>query len=180
MKALHGIIKECAAVIAGEKFTVHDIKISFSAPNPKVGSAETLTVEKEKKFEANFQWLRYAILFTDSAMKWYGYITSLNAWGTKLPGDQQVFNSDSKGKQYKDESAPFSVEEIERALSKYLKEPDLHPKAQVIYINGHKSDKGHEYSSDEFKKFFNNDFYVVISKNKELVNPFGKPVGKAP
>ena len=178
MKSIATHIKDFASfVISAGKYNLHEIKVSFSAPNPKNPSTETLTLEKEKSMEANFQWSSYSVLFTDSEMGWYVYKTELDPWGTKMSGTQEIIGSDSKWQLHRDEKVEITAQEIERAFP-LLREPDLHPKTQVNYMNIHQSDKGHWYSSEEFKKYFDNDFYVMINKDKSLVNPFGKIVGK--
>jgi hypothetical protein len=166
-------------IISAGNYTLHEVKIYFSAPSPKHPSIETLTVEPTKQLEANFQWADYAILFTDKKMNWFIYKISLNPWGTAQAGTQEVIASDSMWKLYRDQKVEIEPKEVERSFT-ILRKPELHPEAKVSYINSHKSDKGRAYSSTEFKQFFDNNFYVVISKDKKLVNPFGKAVGIQP
>jgi hypothetical protein len=98
--------------------------------------------------------------------------------------------------------------EVKIKFPEILKGPNLHPKQQVGYINDlsesvpksvvpskplvpgepklpvlKESGSVHvkPYSSEEFKRLFNNNFYVVVNpKSKELKNPFGKSIGLEP
>ena len=170
------ISDELTKLAANLRFKLHEVKISFSAPNPKRPTSETLTIEKEKGMEANFQWQTYSILFTDEDMNWYIYTATLHPWGSKIEGTPEIVSSDSKWKLDRTKLVELKTEDVERMFP-ILKEPNLHPKTLVNYLNTHNSDKGRWYSSTEFKQFFDDEFYVVLSKNKELLNPFGKSVG---
>lgn len=180
MNSLIQHIRELArAIEAAGKYKLQDTRIYFSAPDPDSPTTETLDIKKKKEFEANFQWVAYAVKFTNEDMDWYIYQTQLHPWGTKMEGTQEVIASDStsKWKLYRDEEVEIRPDKVERAFSSMLRKPDLHPRTQVTYVNTHKSDKGDEYSSEEFKRKFDNDFYVVVSKGRELVNPFGTEIG---
>jgi hypothetical protein len=168
-----------------EEYHVAGVKIFFSAPDPKQPGSETLTVEKDVSEEANFQWIAYQILFTykeDKELTYYIYNVGLSPEGKeKLPN--KVFESDSNwsGKNKGNPSVDILVGDVKRALPKLLKEPNLFPSGvgmTIEYINIDKSDKGHSYSKEEFKKNFDNDFYVVLSPKGTLNNPFGKLIGK--
>jgi len=181
METLSEFIRRYARVFIGqEDYEIEEIKIFFSAPNPKRPGSETLTIEKEKPGEANFQWIAYQVLFTKGE-DYYVYSVPLNPNGNaKLP--DKVFESDSNwSSKFKDRpSKKVSPGDIKRSVPKLLKGPELHPPedTQTIYINTDHSDKGSSYSSQDFKRLFDNDFYVVLNpKSKELQNPFGDAIG---
>jgi len=181
METLSEFIRRYARVLVGqEDFEIEEIKIFFSAPDPKQPGSETLTIEKEKPGEANFQWIAYQVLFTKGE-DYYVYSVPLNSNGNaKLP--DKVFESDSNwSSKSKDRpSKKVSPGDIKRSIPKLLKGPELHPSRdiQTIYINTDHSDKGSSYSSQDFKRLFDNDFYVVLNpKSKELQNPFGDAIG---
>jgi hypothetical protein len=159
------------------EYTVHEIRISFEAPPLKALKPESLTIEKQKEFEANFQWVKYAILFTDKKMKWYTYLTPLYPWGEKQKGGQELFAADSLGNISK-EKVEIPTENVEGEFEKYLKKPELFPRTQVSYLNANKSDQ-HKYSSEEFKKdFVDSGRYVLLTKDRKFVDPLGKLLGK--
>lgn len=171
-----------------EEYHIAGIKVFFSAPNPKKPSSNTLTIKKEVSDEANFQWIAYQVLFTykpkDSKdASYYIYSIDLEPAGTEKP-PSKVFESDSNwsGKNKENPSREILPGEIKLALPKILKGPDLFPPEvgkTIEYINVGKDDKGHSYSLQEFKKNFDNDFYIVINpKSSQLKNPFGKLIGK--
>jgi hypothetical protein len=158
--------------------TLHEIRVSFDAPPLKALNPESLTIEKSKEFEANFQWIKYAILFTDKDMNWYTYITPLYPWGDRQKGGQELLASDSVGNIKKDTEVKISPEEVEKEFSSFLKKPELFPKAQVSYLNANKSDK-HKYSSEEFKRdFVDSGRYILLTKDRRFVDPLGREVGK--
>lgn len=159
-------------------YTLHEIRISFDAPPLKSLKPESLTIEKQKEFEANFQWVKYAILFTDKKMKWYTYLTPLYPWGEKQKGGQELFVADSLGNIDSKEEVKIPVEKVEKEFEKYIKGPELFPKTQLAYINANKSDH-HKYSSEEFKKnFVDSGRYVLLTKDRKFVDPLGKLIGK--
>jgi len=161
-------------------YEIEEIKIFFSAPKPERPSSETLNIEKGPAQEANFQWIAYQVLFTKNKSDYYIYNISLNPDG-KEKGPAIVFPSDSdwSGENKNRPAKDITPGDIKRAFPKVLKGPNLFPlrEYQTVYVNTHESDKGKSYSGKEFKKFFDNDFYVVVSKSKELKNPFGKLIG---
>jgi len=166
-----------------EKFKLHEVKIYFSAP-PKT-STETLTIEKEKAFEANFQWSFYQILFLDKEMNRYIYQATLQPWGEIMSGVAEVSGANTTWKVDKAIEINIDPTEIEKSFSTLLgseaKKPDLFPKnALVSYVNMHKSEKGKSYKPEEFKNNFGDDFYVLLTKTKDLVNPIGGPISKKP
>lgn len=180
MESLSGYIKKFARIIIGQEYEIEEIKIFFSAPDPHRPSGETLTIEKEKPGEANFQWQFYQALIREGK-NYYIYSLPLHPNGSaKLP--DKVFESDSDWSSKKKDmpSKDVSPGDIKRTFPKLLKAPDLHPpeEFQTKYVNTDKSDKGESYSSQEFKRLFDNDFYVVLNpKSKELKNPFDDPIG---
>jgi hypothetical protein len=167
-----------------EKLHVEGIRIAFSAPNPKhPPTEETLTKDKETFAEANFQWSKLQVLFTvePNMEKYYIYSTPLNPEGTSKSPDI-IFDSDSKwGGNNTIPSNDYTTGDVIRAFPKLLKGPNLKDTekyGQTTYVNTDKSDKAHVYSSQEFKKLFNSDFYIVLNPHtKELHNPFGKVIG---
>lgn len=181
MISLSEHIRRFAHIIISQKdYEIEEIKIFFSAPDPHRPSSETLTIEEKKPGEANFQWIAYQVLFTKND-NYYIYSLPLSPNGeAKLP--DKVFESDSNwSSKNKDRPTRDATPgDIKRSFPKLLKGPDLHPPKdiQTIYINTDKSDRGEPYSSQEFKRLFDNDFYVVLNpKSKELKNPFGDPIG---
>jgi len=166
------------------EYHVAGVKIFFSAPNPKQPGSETLTVEKEVSEEANFQWIAYQVLFTYKEDSYYIYNVGLSSDGKeRLPN--KVFESDSNwsGDKKDNPSREILVGDVKRAFPKLLKGPDLFPPEvgkTIEYINVDKGDKGHSYSIEEFKKYFKNDFYVVLNpKSTQLKNPFEDLIGKS-
>ena len=184
---LHIIAGEISKGPDKEEYHVAGVKIFFSAPNPKQPGSETLTVKKEVSDEANFQWIAYQVLFTykeDKKLSYYIYNVGLSSEGKeRLPN--KVFESDSNwsGKNKENPSRDILVGDIKRALPKLLKGPDLFPPVvgkTIEYINVGKDDKGHSYSIEEFKKNFDNDFYIILNpKSTQLKNPFGQLIGKS-
>lgn len=185
-------IRKIAVVIAKDaKFRLKEIKIFFSAPNPKEAGPETLTIEKEKATEANFQWVSFQVLFSTEKAKYYIYSLDLETNGRgKLP--DKVFESDDdwSGENKNNPTRDIDPGDIKRAYPKIFKSniveggPNLFPAKALPfgvptnYINTHGSDKSHVYSSEEFKKNFDNDFYIVMDpKSKQLKNPFGDLLG---
>jgi len=238
LRKLAGVVKEETAVDTmgtpeeEEKplktvYHVEDIKIVFSAPDPKGPSSNTLTVEKDLAREANFYWVNYLVLFSVSKgedSKFYILKMPLNPEGTEK-GPNKVYESDSNWSTKNVKSgvvAELDPAEVKLKFPEILKGPDLHPDGQkVVYVNIEKESslpsqlkKGptppyikkpvppapgaptqapgapttkfsgmqraaRTFSSDEFKRYFDNNFYVVLNpkKPRELKNPFGKLVG---
>jgi hypothetical protein len=178
LRKLAGTIKD--------QYHAQEIRIFFSAPNPRTPGSQTLNLPKDVSKGANFQWVAYRLYFTlkkENEPEYYIYHTGLEPTGEeKLPN--KVFTSDSKWS-LNNVNMPVMEKaltpgDIKRAFPEILKGPQLFPKVDipVVYRNSDKTDT-HEYSSDEFKKFFDNDFYIVLNpKSKELKNPFDKLVGK--
>ena len=159
-------------------YTLHEIRVSFDAPPLKALKPESLTIEKERAFEANFQWVKYAVLFTNKKMNWYTYVTPLYPWGEKQKGGQQLLAADSIGNISPKEEVKIPIETVEKEFEKYLKKPELFPKAQASYINANKTDH-HKYSSEEFKKdFIDSGRYILLTKDRKYVDPLGRIVGK--
>jgi|WetSurMetagenome_2_1015567.scaffolds.fasta_scaffold468831_2 hypothetical protein len=160
------------------EYTLHEIRVSFDAPPLKALKPDSLTIEKKKEFEANFQWVKYAILFTNKKMKWFSYITPLYPWGERQKGGQEIYSSDSIGNIDEKEEVDIPTESVEKEFEKYLKGPELFPKAQVAYVNANKTDR-HKYSSEEFKRdFVDSGRYVLLTKNRRYVDPLGNLLGK--
>lgn len=161
-------------------YRIEGVKIFFSAPKPERPGSETLNIKEDVSKEANFEWIAYQVLFTKGGSDYYIYSIDLHPDGREK-GPAIVFESDSdwSGENKDNPSKDISSGDIKRAFPQLLKGPDLTPfkKAQTIYVNVHSSDKGKSYSGEEFKKFFDNDFYVVLDKGKDLKNPFGKTIG---
>lgn len=192
LKSVAGYLQVLAGEISKgpgkEEYHIAGVKAFFSAPNPKNPSSNTLTIKKEISGEANFQWVAYQVLFTykeknSKEASYFIYNVSLNPEGTeKLPS--KVFESDSNwsGDNKENPSRELLPGEVKRALPRILKGPDLFPPEvgkTIEYVNVGKEDKGHSYSLQEFKKNFDNDFYIVINpKSSQLKNPFGKIIGK--
>lgn len=181
MKTVPQYLRNVAQSIMGAKKgpEIEEIKIYFSAPDPHRPSTKTLTLESEKMDEANFYWRQYAILFTDAKEDWHIYLIPLHPWGEKKPGGEEVIQSDSLWSVKRDETPSLTSKEVEKLFPEILKGPELFPSRgyQVSYINSHKSDKKEDYSPEEFRRNFDNTFYTVLTKNKMLENPFGKPLG---
>jgi hypothetical protein len=163
------------------KYKIHDIRISFDAP--PLDSAESLTVEKKKKFEANFQWLKFAIFFSDKKMNWYEYLTPLYPWGKKVDGGQELFAADDLGHVNENDEVAIPIESVESEFAKYLSKPELFPKipgVPIFYINANKGDKkeGHKYSAQDFMmSFVKSGRYVLLTKDRRFVDPMGKELG---
>jgi hypothetical protein len=177
-----------------DKKKVAGIKIFFSAVNPKKADAKTITIEEDKSKEANFQWVAYQLLFStgDEDPTYYIYNSDLTPDGSDK-GLFKVFKSDSNwsadNKNNPERTGEFSPSNVRRMYPELLKGPNLtNPEKYshdaggftVSYVNIDESDKGTSYSTDKFKKFFDNEFYVVLNPNKnELKNPFGVSVGQS-
>jgi hypothetical protein len=183
LTSLPSYIRRLAGV-EKDNFHVEDIKIFFSAPKPESPSSKGLTVDKEKSTQANFQWVAYQILFSKGEKeepKYYVYSVGLEPDGReKLP--DKVFESDSdwSAKNKNTPAKDLIPGDVKRTFPKILRGPNLHPDkfARVVYINTDESDKGHTYSSEDFKRLFDNDFYIILNPHsRELKNPFGKLIG---
>ena len=185
MIALAQRIRKVAEIIKNEQYHLEEVKIFFSAPNPRKPGSDTITIDKDKAKEANFQWLVYQILFSvdegRDEPKYFIYSVGLEPTGKeKLPN--KVFESDSNwsGKNKDNPTKDMTPGDVKRAFPETLKGPNLNPikSAQTVYVNTDESDKAHVYSSEDFRRFFDNDFYVVLNpQSRELRNPFGKPIG---
>ena len=168
-----------------DNYKLEGVKIFFSAPNPHRPGSETLTKDKEPSKEANFQWVTYQILFSKDVGRdqpdYYIYSVGLSPEGKeRLPN--KVFQSDSNwsGKNKDTPARGVSPGDAKRSFPEVLRGPNLNPAkiVQTVYVNTDESDKGKDYSSEEFKKLFDNNFYIVVDlHSKELKNPFGKMVG---
>jgi hypothetical protein len=192
MKSLATHIRDLVKVMAAPQLNIHDIKISFDAPPKYV--LETLTLNKKKEFEANFQWVKYALRLSNSdKSKWYIYIMNLEPWGTKQKGTEEVVASDDKGALLKGEPIDVTIKQVEAMYPNLLAKPDLDPnfpEGMVEYINGNEKDKGKKYSPAEFKRTFENSkteegtpFYILLTKSQELKTPLGEKnpsMGKTP
>ena len=183
MRSLVSLIRKIAGTIKDD-YHIEDIKIFFSAPKPTSPSSESLTIDKDKADQANFQWVAFQTLFSidkDGEPKYCIYSVGLNPNGSeKLP--DKVFDSDSNWSAAKKDfpSKDLTPGEIKTSFPEIFKGPNLLPEryGQVVYINTDNDDKGHTYSSKDFKKFFDNNFYILLNpKSKELKNPFGKLIG---
>ena len=178
IESIAGIIKSLSEHIgSGGDFDLKEVRVSFSAPNPRKASTETLTINKNKMYEANFQWVKYGILFT-KGNDFFVYQVSLNPWGSKQD-NAQIIKSDSELKLYKQEPVDIKPIDVEHAFPSILRGPNLHPGGgvRINYINTDQSDKGNQYSGLEFKRYFDNDYFVVITKSKTMENPYGTPIG---
>ncbi len=183
IETLSAYLRKVAGVVK-DKFHVEDIKIFFAAPKPESPSSESLTIDKDKSAESNFQWVAYQVLFTISDKeepKYFIYSVGLESEGReKLP--DKVFESDSDWSA-KNKNVPtrdMTPGDVKRTFPQILRGPNLHPNkfGQVVYINTDESDKGHSYSSEDFKRLFDNDFYIVLNpRSRDLKNPFGKLIG---
>lgn len=165
---------------AETEYKIEGIKIFFSAPKPKSPSSETLDIKEEKSEGANFEWIAYQVLFLKGET-YYIYNIDLGPNGQEKP-PATVFESDSdwSGKKKSIPARDIIPGDIKRAFPRILKGPNLKPwkEAQTIYVNIDESDKGNTYSSEEFKRNFDNDFYIVLNpKSKKLVNPLGELIG---
>lgn len=194
MKSIHEYIREFARVLAAEKLELHKVRISFEAPPKDSLEAETLDIKKKKQFEANFMWRRYSIVVaTSDQKKWYTYIVELDPWGPKRSESAEVIASRPHGEEellLKSDPIEVMPKEIEAMFPQLLKGPNFNPNlpvSMVTYVNGHKKDKGKEYSPTEFKEIFENtktsegqNFYILLTKTNELKTPFGKTIGKVP
>jgi hypothetical protein len=180
-------LRRIAGVMKGD-LHIEEIKIFFSAPKPSSPSSKGLTIDKEKSNEANFQWITYQILFSKGEEKkepkYYIYSVNLEPEGKERLPDK-VFESDSAWSATKKDipTKDLTPGEVKTTFPKILKHeggPNLHPEefAKTVYINYDDSEKGAEYSSDEFKKAFDNNFYVVLNPHsRERKNPFDKLTG---
>jgi len=181
-KSVSEYIQKLARAIK-DQYHAQEIRIFFSAPNPKRPSSETLDVTKDVTKGANFQWVALRLYFTfkgaeESGHEYYIYHTGLNpTGGEKLPN--KVFKSDSKWSLQNVNipimESPLTPGDIKRAVPELLKGPQLFPKLDipVVYRNSDKSDTS-EYSSEEFKRLFDNDFYIVLNpKSKSLKTLLG-------
>jgi hypothetical protein len=185
---LTDFIRKIAGAVKDE-YHAQEIRIFFSAPNPRAPSSESLDMPKNPTQGANFQWLAFRLYFTftktdEAEPEYYIYHTSLYPDGKeKLPA--KVFKSDSKWSlqnvNIPINTPPMTPGDLKRQFPEILKGPQLFPKTDlpIIYRNSDQSDTK-EYADDEFKRLFDNDFYIVINpKSKELKNPFGRLVGKS-
>jgi len=183
MFSIHEHLRRIAGL--DRAFHLEEVKIFFKAPNPHNPSSKTLTIGKAPAQEANFQWVAYQVLFSKAegdSPRYYIYSVYLESGGQeKLPN--KVFESDSawSAKNKDRPSVDLSPGDAKREFPEVLKGPELFPAkyAQTVYVNTDPSDRGKEYSDQEFEKLFKNNFYIVLSPHsKELRNPFGDLVGE--
>lgn len=178
--------------IAAEKpkFKLWEVKIYFKAPHPDKSTTDkdkSLTLEKEPANNKNFQWIAYQIFFTTIDNIKYIYNTELTSTGENV-GNPKVFESDDdwSGDNIDVVQKEVTPGEVVRTFPKFLKGPNLFP-ANIVpfgvpanYVNTDSTDRDHHYSSKEFKKFFDDKFYIVMNeKSKILKNPFGEEVEPA-
>lgn len=172
-----------------DQYHAQEIRIFFSAPDPKSPSSEALDIPKDPTKGANFQWIAFRLYFSfkkaeDAESEYYIYHTNLYPAGKeKLPN--KIFKSDSKWSlqnvSIPVNTSPLTPGDLKRQFPEILKGPQLFPRTDlpITYRNSDKSDEK-EYAADEFKRLFDNDFYIVINpKSKDLKNPFGRLVGKS-
>jgi len=162
---------------------LEEVKVFFEAPKPT--SAVTITKEKEKEFEANFQWVTYTLLVQDLRdNQFYIYKVSLHPWG-ETKGDALIVGANSQMEPDETVEVKVSPEDIEKVAKGLLIKPDLFPQKsrglRTNYVNIHKSDlkspkKGTEYTPQEFEREFGTDFYVVLRRDRQFQNPLGGPV----
>ncbi len=91
LRRLAGAIKD--------QYHAQEIRIFFSAPNPKTPGSETLNLTKDVSQGANFQWVAYRLYFTfkptkEAGHEYYIYHSGLNPTGEEKLTDK-VFKSDS-------------------------------------------------------------------------------------
>ena len=170
---------------ADPSYKIEGIRIFFSAPSPEKPGSESLTIDKDVSMEANFQWISYQLLLSNTVGEesptYYIYDIGLDTDGSEKFPDK-VFESDSdwSGKNKNKPTRDIDPGEVRRLFPKALKGPNLFPAklSQTVYVD---TMKGAEetYSSEEFKKFFDNNFYIVLnSKTTRLENPFGEDLGR--
>jgi hypothetical protein len=175
-------LQKLAASPLVPKLKMHDIRIYFEAPKPT--DATTITKEKEDKFEANFQWVSFTALVQDLRDEsYYIYRVNLQPWGDSK-GDATIIGSNSAMKPDETVEIRISAEDVEKTFKNIVGKPNLFPSPaiQVVYVNINKTDmknpqEGKEYGSDEFKRNFGTDFYVVLRKDHKFQNPLGKIIG---
>lgn len=163
------------------KYHIKEIKIFFSAPNPKqADDTHSLTIKDEAADDANFQWIAFQALFSTVNLKYYIYDMPLDTNGKEKPPGK-VFESDDdwSGKNKDNPLKEVTTGDLKRAYPKIFRGPNLFSANQLPfgtptnYINSHPTDKGKSYSSEEFKEKFDNDFYIVMDPtSKKLQNPF--------
>lgn len=159
-----------------------EARIFFHVDKATDPGAKSLTIEKEKVLDSQFQWIAYQLLFSfikDGERKFYVYDVKLHTNGTEEKG-AVVFDSDSRfsGKNKDKNTKDITPEEVKINLPRILKGPELFPDLKVNYVNTSSSDRK-VYSSEEFKNKFDTDYFIVLDPGKaEMKNPFGKIVGK--
>jgi len=167
-------------------FKAEEAKIFFSAPSARHPESKTLDLNVEPAKQANFQWVAYQLLFSvdrgGDTPDYYVYHVDLKSAGDEEP-PAKVFKSDSKfsGRNKDKPSDEVVIGEVTGEFPDILKGPNLWPAklVQTNYTNTDKSDRSNpEYSSEEFKRFFDNEYYIVLNpQKKELKNPYGKSIG---
>ena len=186
MRNIQDYIKYAADSEKPGRLKIQEIKISFDAP-PKT-AIDTLNIKNNKQFEANFQWLKYAVILSDEKeTKWYTYIITLEPWGIRsasTPVDLHM--SDHLGAELKDVDVDITPKEIDRMYDAILRKPNLDPDlpvSMVTYLNSNPKDSQKKYTPVQFKETFeksltenNTHFYILISKTNELKTPLGEEV----
>ena len=195
-------LRRIAVILKGE-LHLHEVKLFFSAPDPKRGSPKTLTVDKDPAKGANFAWNSLKALISKqpegSKLSYYVYYIPLLQNG-KAGSPSEVFDSDSNW------DAKMIVEgitsedvlpgDVERAFPAVFKGPDLDPSKHTVrtsYVNEipptdevsqpkpKETREMKEYTETEFKSIFlsKEKFYILLTPgSKELKNPFGDLIGK--
>ena len=159
------------------KYKAHEIRIHFDASPLRSLKPESLTIDRQKGFEANFQWgPKYIIRFTDKEKKWYAYSTDIYPWGDKQNSGQEILATESDGKPIKDEEVNIPIEEVENEFKKYLFPLKLEPKEvdlQVTYINTHNEGALESYKAEKFETdFIESGRYRLLTKNRKFMDPF--------
>lgn len=176
MKSLSEYLRRMAEDI-DPKFKIAKIKIFFKA---EVG--KSLTVEKDRSTEKNFQWLQYSVIFSKGD-QYYLFRSPISPDGTELLGGE-VFKCDSLGENLersdvtKDEvitSFPGILKGAPELLYNNIRKKTGLKKEDVIYYN--QTGTGvKDFSVEEFERTFFKDYYIVFSEKKEKKRPDGKIV----
>jgi hypothetical protein len=185
------------------KLKLEKISVSFYAPQPN--NTETLTMQKNKSAEANFQWNKYSLLLSDGDQNpakklWLRFAEKLDPWGTVQPGDAELKMTNASGittPEFAKQPIPegITIDLIRIKFKNYLQKPEFEPnqpESMIEYINagwppGSKKEPT-IYTPTNFKKIYENGtlnkdgthFYILMTKEGDIKSPLGKTLGKNP
>lgn len=163
------------------KFDVKRVRIFFSAPE-----------ENELKTfagKANFQWVGFEIIFTDSDLNHFKYQAPVYSWGGNKAGGEIVMDAESEKTQ--SQSSKITVDEAKKGLPNPIQNKGrLYKSGYVDFYNiptrtlgggelnikgwinskGESTGDAKKYTAGDFTtQFISNQFYKLITKDQKIM-----------